>query len=45
MDKLVRPTMNGTSEPHARHDRYLVAALAAEDLEPGERIEAEALVA
>jgi hypothetical protein len=37
--------MNGTSEPHARHDRYLVAALAAEDLEPSVRIDAEALVA
>ncbi len=37
--------MNGTSEPHARHDRYLVAALAADDVEPMVRVDAEALVA
>ena len=37
--------MNGTSEPHARHDRYLVAALAADDVEPIVRVDAEALVA
>jgi hypothetical protein len=37
--------MNGTAEAHARHDRYLVAALAADDLEPTVRIDAEALVA
>ena len=37
--------MNGTSEPHARHDLYLVAALAADDLEPIFRVDAEALVA
>ena len=36
--------MNGTPEPHARHDRYLVAALAADDVEPILRIDAEALV-
>jgi hypothetical protein len=37
--------MNATSEPHARHDRHLVAALAADDLEPIVRAEAETLVA
>jgi hypothetical protein len=37
--------MHGTSEPHARHDRHLVAALAADDLEPIVRTEAETLVA
>lgn len=37
--------MNGTSEPHAGHDRYLVAALAADDVEPMVRVDAEALVA
>ena len=37
--------MNGTVEPHDRHDRHLVAALAADDLEPIVRTEAEMLVA
>jgi hypothetical protein len=37
--------MHGTSEPHARHDRHLVAAFAADDLEPIGRTEAETLVA
>jgi hypothetical protein len=32
-------------QSHERHDRYLVAALAADDLEPAVRPEAEALVA
>ena len=36
--------MPGNPQPHERHDRYLVAALAADDLEPAVRIEAEALV-
>ena len=36
--------MHTSSEPHARHDRHLVAALAAGDLEPIARTEAEALV-
>lgn len=45
MDKAVRPVMNGTSQPHDRHDRHLVAALAADDLEPIVRTEAETLVA
>lgn len=37
--------MNGAPEPHERHDRHLVAALAADDLEPVVRTEAETLVA
>jgi hypothetical protein len=37
--------MNGTSESHARHDLHLVAALAADDLAPVVRTEAETLVA
>jgi hypothetical protein len=37
--------MNEASRPHDRHDRHLVAALAADDLEPIVRIEAETLVA
>ena len=45
VDKSVQPPMHATSEPHARHDRHLVAALAAGDLEPIARTEAEALVA
>ena len=45
MDKAVRPVMDGTPQPHASHDRHLVAALAADDLEPIVRTEAETLVA
>lgn len=37
--------MNGASRPHDGHDRHLVAALAADDLEPIVRSEAETLVA
>jgi hypothetical protein len=37
--------MNDRSRPHDRHDRHLVAALAADDLEPTVRADAEALVA
>jgi hypothetical protein len=37
--------MNRTGQPHDRHDRHLVAALAAGDLEPVLRADAEALVA
>jgi hypothetical protein len=36
--------MPGNPQPHERHDRYLVAALAADDLEPAIRPEAEALI-
>lgn len=45
VDKSVKPPMHATPEPHARHDRHLVAALAADDLELIVRVEAEALVA
>ena len=44
VDKSVQPPMHASSEPHARHDRHLVAALAAGDLEPIARTDAEALV-
>jgi hypothetical protein len=39
------PTMNPTDRSHERHDRHLVAALAADDLDPNVRAEAERLVA
>ena len=45
MGKAVKPTMNEASRPHDRHDRHLVAALAADDLEPIVRTEADTMVA